>query len=723
MFIIRSWTLCLFVLFCLSSAYAQDSTRIVSPDSLVQGAYFITQPTQTTFGATKQIKTTDAAISPMFNLAQYLQWSLPAQNATTGIGQTIYILDGVRIQIPITLKYPSSELILSLINPTDIESVTILRDPSSTALYGLQGSGSVVLITTKQARAHTQQLGIQTQLTFNRDKDFIHRHHLHVAGGKRVRYYAGAGYDTDLSTDQGTPYQRIATHLSLEGTLTKRINLGLQVHWLTSMISSKLYHQDQEIALSFRQSVGQGSLYMTYQIRPHLRLRSSLTLTPTTIRNESSETQQRMDLDNNGNLIPSIYKILGNNNIGWNTWIQTNTLDYEKLFSTGRLNLLAGTEWQYQSTHQVTDGTILTSNSSSTQNNVNVRLNETATLSRFSNMFIQTSYIYRERLGIQSNLSLSKQEQEYFGHTSSSDRTPFYSVSGFWRPATLSFLQKWTWLQDWKIRASHGKINYHQAHTRSTLSTQDANVSTFYPINTAIASNIGTDLSFWHNRLTISIDRYWSKATVNYLDNFRWSTILTSWKRQVNINEKGTELHIQAQAIQQPNLRWQTGIHLHRFTQMHVFSSTNTDTDTPYLGIGLNPPLLRSTSPTYNPKPNFIGSWTNAITWHRLSIQCLLSGSIGGTVINREYNLLTPFLPQPPTPKVVSASWLRLQTLAVQYPLQSNWLKKVLIKQASIYCTASNLAFWSKAQEKTIEQEQEVLPIAKRYALGIQLLF
>jgi TonB-dependent SusC/RagA subfamily outer membrane receptor len=43
---------------------------------------------------------------------------------------------------------------LSLINPNDIESMTILKDASSTAIYGSRASNGVILITTKEVRTN-----------------------------------------------------------------------------------------------------------------------------------------------------------------------------------------------------------------------------------------------------------------------------------------------------------------------------------------------------------------------------------------------------------------------------------------------------------------------------------------------------------------------------------------------------------------------------------------
>lgn len=41
---------------------------------------------------------------------------------------------------------------MNAINPNDIESVSILKDASSTAIYGARAANGVVLITTKSGK-------------------------------------------------------------------------------------------------------------------------------------------------------------------------------------------------------------------------------------------------------------------------------------------------------------------------------------------------------------------------------------------------------------------------------------------------------------------------------------------------------------------------------------------------------------------------------------------
>lgn len=61
-----------------------------------------------------------------------------------GNNEPLYILDGV----PIT---PGAGGSLTGINPYDIESIKVLKDPADTALYGIRGANGVVVIKTKRA--------------------------------------------------------------------------------------------------------------------------------------------------------------------------------------------------------------------------------------------------------------------------------------------------------------------------------------------------------------------------------------------------------------------------------------------------------------------------------------------------------------------------------------------------------------------------------------------
>ena len=70
-------------------------------------------------------------------------------------GSTLVLIDGV-------------EGSLNSINPQDVESVTVLKDASSAAVYGARGAFGVVLVTTKSARKGTPVINYNGSFTLNR---------------------------------------------------------------------------------------------------------------------------------------------------------------------------------------------------------------------------------------------------------------------------------------------------------------------------------------------------------------------------------------------------------------------------------------------------------------------------------------------------------------------------------------------------------------------------
>jgi TonB-linked SusC/RagA family outer membrane protein len=55
------------------------------------------------------------------------------------------------------------------INPSDIESITILKDADATSIYGTQGSNGVIIITTKKGKAGKTALNLNVNTGFNSD--------------------------------------------------------------------------------------------------------------------------------------------------------------------------------------------------------------------------------------------------------------------------------------------------------------------------------------------------------------------------------------------------------------------------------------------------------------------------------------------------------------------------------------------------------------------------
>ena len=56
----------------------------------------------------------------------------------------------------------NSSNFLSMINPSDIESMTVLKDASSTAIYGSRASNGVIIITTKKGQQGAVKVNFNT---------------------------------------------------------------------------------------------------------------------------------------------------------------------------------------------------------------------------------------------------------------------------------------------------------------------------------------------------------------------------------------------------------------------------------------------------------------------------------------------------------------------------------------------------------------------------------
>jgi TonB-linked SusC/RagA family outer membrane protein len=78
------------------------------------------------------------------------------QNSITASNNPLIILDG----IPYSGR-------LSELNPNDIASMEVLKDASSTAIYGSRGANGVILISTKAGKAGKLQVGYNTYYSFD----------------------------------------------------------------------------------------------------------------------------------------------------------------------------------------------------------------------------------------------------------------------------------------------------------------------------------------------------------------------------------------------------------------------------------------------------------------------------------------------------------------------------------------------------------------------------
>ncbi|MXV16360.1 SusC/RagA family TonB-linked outer membrane protein [Pedobacter sp. HMF7056] len=123
-------------------------------------------------GAVDQVTAASLQNRPIPNLSQGLQGVMPNLN--------IKMMDGRPTQAPAynirgttSIGQGGSALVLidgfegdpSLLNPNDIESVSMLKDAASAAIYGARGAFGVVLISTKKAKKGATSIDYSTNLS------------------------------------------------------------------------------------------------------------------------------------------------------------------------------------------------------------------------------------------------------------------------------------------------------------------------------------------------------------------------------------------------------------------------------------------------------------------------------------------------------------------------------------------------------------------------------
>lgn len=141
--------------FKIDVALEADATVL---DEVVAIGYGVQQKRLIT-GATLQVKGDDIANKNTISAMGALQSQAPGVNIVKNSGKAG---DGFKVNIRgLGTIYNSSPLVvidgvsggdLNMISPTDIESIDVLKDAASAAIYGARAANGVILVTTKQGR-------------------------------------------------------------------------------------------------------------------------------------------------------------------------------------------------------------------------------------------------------------------------------------------------------------------------------------------------------------------------------------------------------------------------------------------------------------------------------------------------------------------------------------------------------------------------------------------
>lgn len=147
------------------------AVSVIGEKDFNKGTY--TSPDQLIQGRTSGVQVTNSSGQP----GGPATIKIRGNSAVTGTGQPLYVVDGVpldgrsarpglvaAIDLSVSPSSGADSNPLNFLNPADIESVTVLKDASATAIYGSRAAYGVVLINTKRGKSGAPKIdfGVST---------------------------------------------------------------------------------------------------------------------------------------------------------------------------------------------------------------------------------------------------------------------------------------------------------------------------------------------------------------------------------------------------------------------------------------------------------------------------------------------------------------------------------------------------------------------------------
>ena len=229
----------------------KESTNVVMEeetvglDEVVAIGYAVVKKSDLT-GSVTQVNSKELTKLPAANLGQALQGNVPGlwtnqSDRSPGAGvhislrgsnsflgnDPLYIVDGFPI---------ASGGGINAISPNDIESISILKDASSTAIYGARAANGVILITTKSGKKGKTNIDVNVYRGF---KSFANK--IEMVSGPELATLRREAYQND-NVNGG-----VAIFRDEETTM---INSGKQTDWLSEITGSGRQTENYQLTFS-----------------------------------------------------------------------------------------------------------------------------------------------------------------------------------------------------------------------------------------------------------------------------------------------------------------------------------------------------------------------------------------------------------------------------------------------------------------------------------------
>lgn len=270
--------------------------------------------------AVATIDLTDLQNAPVTNIEQLIQGNAPGLQITaasgdpgaaatvrirgvssiTGINDPLWVVDGREVignDFNVSSIQDFGFSPIGDIDPSDIESIQVLKDASATALYGSRGSNGVIVIKTKRGKQGKPVFSLSSKLTttqvpntipmmsgdeqrifsiesyrsgvddglflpqlrgdltrddawkYNNNTDwmdaitrtgFNQQYNANLSGGgERVRYYWGLGYTNQYGTTKGTGYDRFNNVFNIDYRVSNRLRISADLSYTNSLTDKR----------------------------------------------------------------------------------------------------------------------------------------------------------------------------------------------------------------------------------------------------------------------------------------------------------------------------------------------------------------------------------------------------------------------------------------------------------------------------------------------------
>lgn len=278
-------------------------------------------------GTVTHVKIDEIMKAPVTGLDQALQGRIAGVNVTSSDGQPGYDMDVVirgansltQSSAPLYVidGFPMEDYSTSALSPNDIASVTVLKDASSTAIYGSRGANGVIIIETKKGKlgkteiSYSGNIGVhqvskkmelmspyefvvyqierssdsfdkyltrpgrtlEDYLDYNaidwQDRVFrnavVHIHNLSLMGGNnQTRYSVSGSVVQQPGVIVNSGYEKYQGRMSLEHKISKKLRLNVN----TSYTETLTYGQASSASLSSSNSYTTYLMYRVWTYRP-----------------------------------------------------------------------------------------------------------------------------------------------------------------------------------------------------------------------------------------------------------------------------------------------------------------------------------------------------------------------------------------------------------------------------------------------------------------------